>query len=150
MDNASAPLESLGLSEQLESLGSALKTHIISDMNAWENRRRSEALAVSGGGRGRKSAHNKRARLHGPSDSFSESLPDPPESTLLGIRRIRRMLYDSSEAVGAVSIWAIGILALSVSLADMKDEFRLGDLMELPATKEAFQLLEMAVESEFV
>ncbi|KAJ2066379.1 hypothetical protein GGH13_005731 [Coemansia sp. S155-1] len=150
MDNASAPLESLGLSEQLESLGSALKTHIISDMNAWENRRRSEALAVSGGGRGRKSAHNKRARLHGPSDSFSESLPDPPESTLLGIRRIRRMLYDSSEAVGAVSIWAIGILALSVSLADMKDEFRLGDLMELPATKEAFLLLEMAVESEFV
>ncbi|KAJ1894776.1 hypothetical protein LPJ71_006893, partial [Coemansia sp. S17] len=53
MDDASAPLESPGLSEQLESLGSALKTHIISDMNAWENRRRSEALAVSGGGRGR-------------------------------------------------------------------------------------------------
>ncbi|KAJ2059834.1 hypothetical protein GGI17_004172 [Coemansia sp. S146] len=152
MDDATAPLESLGLSEQLESLGSALKTHIISDMNAWEDRRRSEALSVSsgGGGRGRKSGHNKRARLQAPSDSYSEALPDPPESTLLGIRRIRHMLYDSSEAVGAVSIWAIGILALSVSLADMKDEFRLGDLMELPATKEAFQLLEIAVESEFV
>ncbi|KAJ2023733.1 hypothetical protein GGI06_001295 [Coemansia sp. S85] len=145
MDDATS-LESLGLAELLASLGSTLKTQIVNDMTAWEDRRRSEALAAAPS-RGRKSGHGKRSRHH--THSF-DLLPDPPETVLLGLRHIRSKLFESSDAVGAVSTWAIGILTLSVSLADMKEEFRLGDLLELPATKEVFGMLEMAVESEFV
>ncbi|KAJ2734276.1 hypothetical protein IW152_002407 [Coemansia sp. BCRC 34962] len=150
MDDASTSLESPGLGELLASLGSTLKTQIVNDMTAWEDRRRSEALAAVPG-RGRKSGHNKRSRHHTHSDTHSlDTLPDPPETVLLGLRQIRSKLFESSEAVGAVSTWAIGILTLSVSLADMKEEFRLSDLLELPATKEVFGVLETAAESEFV
>ncbi|KAJ2582967.1 hypothetical protein GGH95_001247, partial [Coemansia sp. RSA 1836] len=141
MDAATGQLTLESLGEQLEALGSALRTHIISDINAWEDRQLAEAQA--GGNRGQKRGQTKRSRIQQP-------LPDPPPTTIFGLRRVQGLIYSTPEATGAVSIWVIGILALFVSLADMKGDFRLSDLLGLPATKAAFEMLEFAVESEFV
>ncbi|KAJ2896422.1 hypothetical protein IWW38_002024, partial [Coemansia aciculifera] len=130
------------LSEKLEKLGSALRTNIISDINAWEGRQLADSHAVAGS-RSQKRAQNKRARTQHP-------MPDVPPTTLQGLRQIQLMLHHhTSNTTGTVSIWAIGILALFVSLADMKDDFRLSDLQGLPATVAAFRMLELAVEAEF-
>ncbi|KAJ2000817.1 hypothetical protein H4R26_004436 [Coemansia thaxteri] len=128
------------LSGLLDSLGSALKSHIMSDLNAWEDRRRSEAQTS----RGKKSAH-KRPRL--------QPMPELSPHTLADMRRMRHALYgcqtDQRDTVGAVAAWAIGVLALSVSLADMKGNFNLNDLLSLPSTKAAFHLLLLAIETSF-
>ncbi|KAJ2747319.1 hypothetical protein GGI20_000654 [Coemansia sp. BCRC 34301] len=126
--------------ESLEALASALRTNIISDINAWEDRQLAESQAALAN-RGQKRSQGKRQRAQ-------QLLPDPPATTLLGLRQIQLVLCQAPDAAGTVSIWAIGILALFVSLADMKGDFRLSDLQSLPATKVAFHMLEFAVGSD--
>ncbi|KAJ2774410.1 hypothetical protein IWQ57_000835, partial [Coemansia nantahalensis] len=127
----------MALSKQLEGLGSALKSQIMSDLNAWEDRRRSETQA----GRGKKYAA-KRAR--------PQPLPEIARGTVVEMRAVRRALYATgSDVAREVSAWAIGVLAVFVSVADMKGNCKLSDLIGLPGAKAVFQLLVVAVESRF-
>ncbi|KAI8323785.1 hypothetical protein GQ54DRAFT_296502 [Martensiomyces pterosporus] len=129
-------------SERLESLGSALKSQIMSDLNSWEDRRRSEAQASRS-----KKFSNKRQR--------PLPLPEISHDTLVDIRWVRHTLY-SEQAQGAatgvfteVSQWAVGVLSVFVSVADMKGNCKLDDLISLPGARAVFQLLVLAVESGF-
>ncbi|KAJ2673985.1 hypothetical protein GGH99_006005, partial [Coemansia sp. RSA 1285] len=133
------------LTERLESLGSALKSQIMSDLSAWEERRRSEAQAARN-----KKFTNKRTR--------PQPLPDLPHALLVGLRDVRRILYtasdDSADGTDAfklkqVTCWCIGVLAVFVSVADMKGNCKLCDLIGLSGAKAVFQLLVAAVEIGF-
>ncbi|KAJ2660641.1 hypothetical protein IWW48_002850 [Coemansia sp. RSA 1200] len=133
------------LTERLESLGSALKSQIMSDLSAWEERRRSEAQAARN-----KKFTNKRAR--------PQPLPDLPHALLVGLRDVRRILYTASDDSTAdtdafklkqVTCWCIGVLAVFVSVADMKGNCKLCDLIGLSGAKAVFQLLVAAVEIGF-
>ncbi|KAJ2610199.1 hypothetical protein EV177_004086, partial [Coemansia sp. RSA 1804] len=133
------------LTERLESLGSALKSQIMSDLSAWEERRRSEAQAARN-----KKFTNKRAR--------PQPLPDLPHALLVGLRDVRCILYttsdDSADGTDAfklkqVTCWCIGVLAVFVSVADMKGNCKLCDLIGLSGAKAVFQLLVAAVEIGF-
>ncbi|KAJ2671645.1 hypothetical protein IWW42_003256 [Coemansia sp. RSA 1085] len=125
------------LSEQLEALGSVLKSQIMSDLNSWEDRRRSETQSARSG---KKSA--KRAR--------PQPLPEIPHDTLVELRQVQHELFtQTNEVARHIIIWAIGVLSVFVSVADMKGNCKLSDLIGLPGTKAVFQLLVMAVESSF-
>ncbi|KAJ2712400.1 hypothetical protein H4R19_002776 [Coemansia spiralis] len=127
----------MALSRQLEELGSALKSQIMSDLNSWEDRRRGEAPV----GRGKK-AINKRAR--------PAPLPEIGRSTLVEVRQVRHaLLTEDGDVAREVSSWAIGVLAVFVSVADMRGNCNLADLIGLPGAKAVFQLLVLAVESCF-
>ncbi|KAJ1995285.1 hypothetical protein GGI26_000486 [Coemansia sp. RSA 1358] len=126
------------LAEKLEVLGSVLKSQIMSDLNAWEERRRGEAQATRN-----KKFSNKRPR--------PQPLPELPHSTLIGLREVRHILYaNTSIDLGKeASSWCISILSVFVSVADMKGNCKLSDLISLPAAKAVFQLLVLAIESGF-
>ncbi|KAJ2353990.1 hypothetical protein IWW50_003966 [Coemansia erecta] len=127
----------MALGEQLEALGSVLKSQIMSDLNAWEDRRRSEAQT---GRSGKKAA--KRAR--------PQPLPEIPHGTLVELRQAQHSLLSEPGVVGGqISSWAIGVLTVFVSVADMKGNCKLSDLIGLPGAKAMFQLLVLAVESSF-
>ncbi|KAJ1727104.1 hypothetical protein LPJ61_004761, partial [Coemansia biformis] len=127
----------MALSKQLEALGSTLKSQIMSDLNSWEDRRRGETPVARG-----KKFTNKRAR--------PQPLPEISHETLVEIRRVRHALYtENGEVAREVINWAIGVLAVFVSVADMKGNCRLSDLIGLPGAKTLFQLLVLAAESCF-
>ncbi|KAJ2884935.1 hypothetical protein FB639_001870 [Coemansia asiatica] len=131
------------LAEQLEALGSALKSQIMTDLNSWEERKRTEQQQQQQqhGGRNKKYAH-KRAR--------PQPLPEIAHDILVDIRKVRHLLYTrGAEVMQEISSWAIGVLSVFVSVADMKGNCKLADLISLPGTKAAFQLLLLAVESDF-
>ncbi|KAJ2844788.1 hypothetical protein IWW36_005044, partial [Coemansia brasiliensis] len=101
------------------------------------DRRRSEAQSSRSG---KKSA--KRAR--------PQPLPEIPHDTLVELRQVQHELFtQTSEVARHISTWAIGVLAVFVSVADMKGNCKLSDLIGLPGTKAVFQLLVLAVESSF-
>ncbi|KAJ2080154.1 hypothetical protein H4R24_003283 [Coemansia sp. RSA 988] len=125
------------LTAQLESLGSVLKSQIMSDLSSWEDRFRNDAQSTRG-----KRFPNKRAR--------PQPLPEIPHDTLVDIRRVRHALYtENGETAETIISWAIGVLSVFVSVADMRGNCKLGDLIGLPGTKAVFQLLVLAVESSF-
>ncbi|KAJ1667858.1 hypothetical protein EV178_001055 [Coemansia sp. RSA 1646] len=126
------------LAEKLESLGSVLKSQIMSDLNAWEERRRNEAQASRS-----KKFSNKRARI--------QPLPDLPHTILVGLREIRYILYTrvDVEVLKQVSGWCIGVLAVFVSVADMKGNCKIHNLISLPGVKAVFQLLVVTIETGF-
>ncbi|KAJ2309131.1 hypothetical protein IWW54_003899 [Coemansia sp. RSA 2705] len=127
----------MALGEQLETLGSELKSQIMSDLNSWEDRRRSEAQS---GRSGKKAA--KRAR--------PQPLPEVPHGMLVALRQMQYELFtDTGAAARQISEWAVGVLSVFVSVADMKGNCRLGDLIGLPGAKAVFQLLVLAVESSY-
>ncbi|KAJ1852075.1 hypothetical protein GGH12_005656 [Coemansia sp. RSA 1822] len=122
------------LQEQLEALGSVLKSQIMSDLNSWEDRRRETQSRSS-----KKAA--KRAR--------PAPLPEIPHNTLVELRRVQLELFRDHEAGEKIISWAISVLTVFVSVADMKGNCKLTDLIGLPGTKSVFQLLVLAVESSF-
>ncbi|KAJ2612315.1 hypothetical protein H4S08_002753 [Coemansia sp. RSA 1365] len=125
------------LAAQLESLGSVLKSQIMSDLSSWEDRSRNDAQSSRG-----KRFANKRAR--------TQPLPEIPHNTLVEIRRVRHALYtENGNTAETISSWAIGVLSVFVSVADMRGNCKLSDLIGLPGTKAVFQLLVLAVESSF-
>ncbi|KAJ2233947.1 hypothetical protein H4R99_003971 [Coemansia sp. RSA 1722] len=131
------------LAEQLEALGSTLKSQIMTDLNSWEEKKRAEQQQQQQqhGGRNKKYP-NKRAR--------PQPLPEIPHETLIDLRRVRHTLYTrGDEVVQEISSWAIGVLSVFVSVADMKGNCKLADLIMLPGTKAVFQLLLLAIESDF-
>ncbi|KAJ2502348.1 hypothetical protein GGH96_001144 [Coemansia sp. RSA 1972] len=122
------------LQEQLEALGSVLKSQIMSDLNAWEDRRRETQSRNS-----KKAA--KRAR--------PSPLPEIPHTTLVELRRVQLQLFRDPDAGEKIISWAISVLTVFVSVADMKGNCKLSDLIGLPGTKSVFELLVLAVESTF-
>ncbi|KAJ2143493.1 hypothetical protein IW142_003690 [Coemansia sp. RSA 564] len=122
------------LGEQLEALGSVLKSQIMSDLNAWEDRRRETQSRNS-----KKAA--KRAR--------PAPLPEIPHNTLVELRRVQLQLFTEPDAGEKIISWAISVLTVFVSVADMKGNCKLSDLIGLPGTKSVFELLVLAVESSF-
>ncbi|KAJ2800206.1 hypothetical protein H4R20_004146 [Coemansia guatemalensis] len=127
----------MALATQLEALGSVLKSQIMSDLSSWEDRSRNDSQSTRG-----KRFANKRAR--------PQPLPEIPHDTLVDIRRVRHALYtENGEAAETIINWAIGVLSVFVSVADMRGNCKLGDLIGLPGTKAVFQLLVLAVESSF-
>ncbi|KAJ2546711.1 hypothetical protein EV175_005498, partial [Coemansia sp. RSA 1933] len=125
------------LSERLESLGSVLKSQIMSDLNAWEEKRRHETSRS-------KKYSSKRAR--------PQPLPDPPHTILVGLREVRHIMYtcaDTMEVIKQISGWCIGVLAVFVSVADMKGNCKIHDLIGLPGVRAVFQLLVVTIETGF-
>ncbi|KAJ1964323.1 hypothetical protein GGI12_001493 [Dipsacomyces acuminosporus] len=138
---AGGALASPPFSERLEALGSSLKSQIMSDLNSWEDRRRSEAQATRN-----KKFSNKRQR--------PLPLPDISREILVDIRWVRHILYSQItprilDTSTEVSQWAVCVLSVFVSVADMKGNCKLDDLISLPGAKAVFQLLVLAVESGF-
>ncbi|KAJ1796640.1 hypothetical protein LPJ59_003627, partial [Coemansia sp. RSA 2399] len=124
------------LAERLESLGSALKSQIMSDLNSWEERRRGDTSR-------NKKHSSKRAR--------PQPLPDLPRTILVGLREIRHILYGrpDADALKQISGWCIGVLAVFVSVADMKGNCKIHDLIGLPGVKAVFQQLVATIETGF-
>ncbi|KAJ2854482.1 hypothetical protein GGI22_004479, partial [Coemansia erecta] len=126
----------LHLAERLESLGSALKSQIMSDLNAWEERRRGDT---------------SRSKKHSSKRARPQPLPDLPHAILVGLREIRHILYSrpDADALKQISGWCIGVLAVFVSVADMKGNCKIYDLIGLPGVKAVFQQLVATIETGF-
>lgn len=134
------------LTQLLESLGSTLQSQIMDDLNAWEDRNRLEQPSSSS--RSNKRSQNKRQRL--------PPQPDLSNTTLLNLRTIRRFLYEASSQdsrnsqVDEICKWAVDALTVFVSVADMRDNFELPNLISLHSTKVVFEILVLTIETAFI
>ncbi|KAJ1893906.1 hypothetical protein LPJ66_005491 [Kickxella alabastrina] len=136
------------LSERLASLGPTLQSQIIVDLSSWEDRQRNEPARnepIRNDSSRSKRSSNKRTRL--------APLPEIAHTTLVELRKVRHELYAAVDGKGdiarEVTSWAIGVLSVFVSVADLKENSNLNDLPLLPGARAVFQLLVLAVESEF-
>ncbi|KAJ1850243.1 hypothetical protein LPJ73_003538, partial [Coemansia sp. RSA 2703] len=118
------------LATLLETLGSTLKSQILADLSAWEDKKRHDASKS-------KKYSSKRQR--------TQPLPEVPREIMHDLRRVREGLMSDAFREHEVSSWAVDVLSSFVVIADMKGTCKKRDLIELPTIKAVFNMLLTAI-----